>query len=304
MDVVLLLKAAILGIVEGVTEFIPVSSTGHLILAQDWLGFTGRKENAFIIFIQLGAILAVVWLYRRKFIDVLLNLHRDARARRLVVNLVVGTLPAVVIGLPTEKWIEARLFKPLPVALAFAIGGLAILWVERSRIRAEVGSVDDIPWKKALGVGFFQVLAVLFPGMSRSGATIIGGLVLGLSRTAATEFSFFMAIPAMLGATIDQALEGARDRHRGRHPRFRGGVRGGLRLRGDRDPRAHRLRLPPLLHAVRLVPHRLRGSHPCGVLEPTILNPLPGGRGQGEGASSFRAVSRRSIPSTHGKPGT
>ena len=108
----------------------------------------------------------------------------------------------MVIGLPTEKWIEARLFKPLPVALAFAIGGLAILWVERSRIRAEVGSVDDIPWKKALGVGFFQVLAVLFPGTSRSGATIIGGLVLGLSRTAATEFSFFMAIPAMLGATI------------------------------------------------------------------------------------------------------
>jgi undecaprenyl-diphosphatase len=202
MDVVLLLKAAILGIVEGVTEFIPVSSTGHLILAQDWLGFTGRKENAFIIFIQLGAILAVVWLYRRKFIDVLLNLHRDPRARRLVLNLVIGTLPAVVLGLPTEKWIEARLFKPLPVALAFAIGGLAILWVERSRIRAEVGSVDDIPWKKALGVGFFQVLAVLFPGTSRSGATIIGGLVLGLSRTAATEFSFFMAIPAMLGATI------------------------------------------------------------------------------------------------------
>jgi undecaprenyl-diphosphatase len=202
MDVVLLLKAAILGIVEGVTEFIPVSSTGHLILAQDWLGFTGRKENAFIIFIQLGAILAVVWLYRRKFIDVLLNLHRAPRARRLVLNLVIGTLPAVVIGLPTEKWIEARLFKPLPVALAFAIGGLAILWVERSRIRAEVGSVDDIPWKKALGVGFFQVLAVLFPGTSRSGATIIGGLVLGLSRTAATEFSFFMAIPAMLGATI------------------------------------------------------------------------------------------------------
>jgi len=202
MDMVLLLKAAILGIVEGVTEFIPVSSTGHLILTQDWLGFTGRKENAFIIFIQLGAILAVVWLYRRKFIDVLLNLQRDARARRLVVNLVVGTLPAVAIGLPTEKWIEARLFHPLPVALAFAVGGLAILWVERSRIRVEVASVDDIPWKKALGVGFFQVLAVLFPGTSRSGATIIGGMVLGLSRTAATEFSFFMAIPAMLGASV------------------------------------------------------------------------------------------------------
>jgi undecaprenyl-diphosphatase len=202
MDVVLLLKAAILGIVEGVTEFIPVSSTGHLILTQDWLGFTGRKENAFIIFIQLGAILAVVWLYRRKFIDVLLNLQRDSRARSLVVNLVLGTLPAVAIGLPTEKWIEARLFHPLPVALAFAVGGLIILWVERSCIRADVASVDDIPWKRALGVGFFQVLAVLFPGTSRSGATIIGGMVLGLSRTAATEFSFFMAIPAMLGASV------------------------------------------------------------------------------------------------------
>lgn len=202
MDVVLLLKAAILGVVEGVTEFIPVSSTGHLILTQDWLGFTGRKENAFIIFIQLGAILAVVWLYRRKFIDVLLKLRRDERARRLVANLVLGTLPAVAIGLPTEKWIEARLFHPLPVALAFAVGGLAILWVERSSIRAEVASVDDIPLKKALGVGLFQVLAVVFPGTSRSGATIIGGMVLGLSRTAATEFSFFMAIPAMLGASV------------------------------------------------------------------------------------------------------
>src|SRR5512143_74562 len=128
MDLLPLLKAALLGIVEGVTEFIPVSSTGHLILAQDWFGFTGRKENAFIIFIQLGAILAVVWLYRMKFIDVLLNLHRKSPARSLVFNLVIGTLPAVVIGLPTEKWIEAHLFRPIPVALAFIVGGLAFLW--------------------------------------------------------------------------------------------------------------------------------------------------------------------------------
>jgi undecaprenyl-diphosphatase len=202
MDIVLLVKAAILGVVEGVTEFIPVSSTGHLIVVQDWLGFSGSKENAFMIFIQLGAILAVVWLYRKKFLGVLFNLRRDARARRLVVNLVIGTLPAVVIGLPTEKWIEAHFFRPLPVALAFVLGGVAILWVERNRIRAEVASVDDIPLKKALGVGCFQVLAILFPGTSRSGATIIGGLVLGLSRTAATELSFFLAIPAMLGASV------------------------------------------------------------------------------------------------------
>jgi undecaprenyl-diphosphatase len=207
MDLILLLKAAILGIVEGVTEFIPVSSTGHLILSQDWLGFTGRKENAFIIFIQLGAILAVVWLYRMKFIDVVLNLHRKPEARSLVVNLIVATLPAVVIGLPTEKWIEAHLFRPIPVALAFALGGLAILVIESWYKTPSVESVDHVPLKKAFGVGVIQVLAILFPGISRSGATIMGGLVLGLSRTAATEFSFFLAIPAMLGASLIKLIK-------------------------------------------------------------------------------------------------
>ncbi len=207
MDLILLLKAALLGIVEGVTEFIPVSSTGHLILSQDWLGFTGRKENAFIIFIQLGAILAVVWLYRMKFIDVVLNLHRKPEARSLVVNLIVATLPAVVIGLPTEKWIEAHLFRPIPVALAFALGGLAILAIERRYKTPSVESVDHVPLKKAFGVGVIQVLAILFPGISRSGATIMGGLALGLSRTAATEFSFFLAIPAMLGASLIKLIK-------------------------------------------------------------------------------------------------
>jgi undecaprenyl-diphosphatase len=202
MDLLLLLKAALLGIVEGVTEFIPVSSTGHLILGQDLLGFTGRKENAFIIFIQLGAILAVVWLYRKKFIDIALNLHREPTARGLVINLIVATLPAVVIGLPTEKWIEAHLFRPLPVGLAFAAGGLAILLIERWCSTPSVQSVDHIPLRKAFGVGLIQVLAILFPGVSRSGATIMGGLALSLSRTAATEFSFFLAIPAMLGASL------------------------------------------------------------------------------------------------------
>lgn len=202
MDLLPLLKAALLGIVEGLTEFIPVSSTGHLILAQDWLGFVGRKENAFIIFIQLGAILAVVWIYRMKFIDVVLNMHRESSARNLVLNMIIGTLPAVVIGLPTEKWIEAHLFRPVPVALSFVVGGLAILMIERGYGTPSVDSVDRIPLKKAFGVGVIQVLAVLFPGTSRSGATIMGGLVLGLSRTAATEFSFFLAIPAMLGASV------------------------------------------------------------------------------------------------------
>jgi undecaprenyl-diphosphatase len=202
MDLLLLLKAALLGIIEGVTEFIPVSSTGHLILGQDWLGFNGRKETAFIIFIQLGAILAVVWRYRRKLIDEVLNMHRRSPARSLVFNLIVGTIPAVVIGLPTEKWIETRLFRPVPVALAFALGGLAILLIERFYKIPSVDSVDRIPLKKAFGVGLIQVLAILFPGTSRSGATIMGGLVLGLSRTAATEFSFFLAIPAMLGAAV------------------------------------------------------------------------------------------------------
>lgn len=207
MDLLLLFKAAILGIVEGVTEFIPVSSTGHLILSQALLDFTGRKANAFIIFIQLGAILAVVWLYRRKFIDAALNFRREPAARGLVANLVVATLPAAVIGLPTEKWIEANLFRPVPVALAFALGGLAILLIERWYRTPSVASVDDIPLKKALGVGLIQVLAILFPGISRSGATIMGGLALGLSRRAATEFSFFLAIPAMLGASLIKIIK-------------------------------------------------------------------------------------------------
>lgn len=202
MDPFYLLKAAILGLVEGITEFIPVSSTGHLIVVQNWLALAGRKENAFAIFIQLGAILAVVWLYRQKLLSVALNWRRDPVARRLIVNLVLGTLPAIAIGLPTSDWIEAHLFKPFPVALAFVLGGVAILLVERYARRPTVAGVDDIPVRKALGVGLIQVLAILFPGVSRSGATIMGGLTLGLSRRAATEFSFFLAIPAMIGASI------------------------------------------------------------------------------------------------------
>lgn len=197
----LLWKAAILGLVEGATEFIPVSSTGHLILAGEWLNWTDARANAFIIFIQLPAILAVVWLYRAKLWDVASTLHSRPESRRLVYNVLLGTLPAVVIGLPTNDWVEAHFFGPIPVAAALILGGLAILWIEKWRHTVRIPTLDSIPLRLALGVGFFQVLAVLFPGVSRSGATIMGGLVLGLSRIAATEFSFFLAIPAMVGAT-------------------------------------------------------------------------------------------------------
>jgi undecaprenyl-diphosphatase len=201
MDVASLLKAALLGIVEGATEFIPVSSTGHLILVQDWLNFHGEKENAFLVFIQLGAILAVLWLYREKFLYIARSWRDDPHARRLVVNLIIGTLPAVVIGLPTEDWIEERLFYPLPVAIALAAGGVAMLLIERKPRKPHIETVDEIPYSLALGVGMVQVLAILFPGLSRSGATIMGGLLLGLSRRATAEFSFFLAIPAMCGAS-------------------------------------------------------------------------------------------------------
>lgn len=207
------LKAALLGLVEGVTEFIPVSSTGHLIIAADWLNFAdspGLNEatsNTFLVFIQLGAILAVVWLYRLKFWDVARTLRSSETSQRLVLNVVVSTLPAVVIGLPTEDWIEERLMKPLPVSLALAVGGIAILIVERFFRRPTIQDVDHIPVRHAFGVGCFQVLAILFPGMSRSASTILGGLSLGLSRKAATEFSFFMAIPAMCGATFIKLLK-------------------------------------------------------------------------------------------------
>ncbi|MDO9262553.1 MAG: undecaprenyl-diphosphate phosphatase, partial [Desulfosalsimonadaceae bacterium] len=157
-----------------------------------------------------GAILAVVWLYREKLFSVALTWHKDKTARQLIFNLILATLPAVVIGLPTEDWIEAHFFKPFPVAVALVGGGVAILMVERWYKKPVVDSVDGISLRTALMIGMFQVLAILFPGVSRSGATIMGGLVLGLSRIAATEFSFFLAIPAMFGASILK-LAGARD---------------------------------------------------------------------------------------------
>jgi undecaprenyl-diphosphatase len=201
MDPVLLLKAAILGLVEGVTEFIPVSSTGHLIIAGDLLGFTGERAKTFEIFIQLGAIFAVVWLYRALFVRVARNLGRSVESRRFVVNLALGFLPAAVVGLATHKWIKAHLFTVPTVAGALVVGGLAILAIERTRPTARVSSVDALGPRTAFGIGVAQVLS-LFPGVSRSGATILGGYLLGLTRTAATEFSFFLAIPVMFAATL------------------------------------------------------------------------------------------------------
>lgn len=195
-----IIKAIILGLVEGATEFIPVSSTGHLILAADWLNFEGDRAKTFEVFIQLGAILAVLWLYRAKVFDVFRNAKRDPAARQLIVNLAIAFLPAALIGFFIHDWIKAHLFDPRTVAWALLVGGIVILIIEWWNPKVEVEDVDHIPLGKALGIGVAQVLS-LFPGVSRSGATIMGARSLGLSRRAATEFSFFLAIPVMFAAT-------------------------------------------------------------------------------------------------------
>ena len=209
-ETMLLWKALILGLVEGATEFIPVSSTGHLILAREWLNWTDDRADAFIIFVQLPAILAVVWVYRQKIWDVVRTLGSRLESRRLAINIIIATLPAVIIGLPTDRWVEEHLYNPFSVAVALVVGGIAILLIERREHPMHIRDVDGIPLRIAIGVGLFQVLAVIFPGVSRSAATIMGGLLLGLSRLAATEFSFFLAIPAMMGATGKKLWE-ARD---------------------------------------------------------------------------------------------
>lgn len=194
-----LVSAAVLGVVEGVTEFLPVSSTGHLIIAGDWLGFTGDRAKTFEIVIQVGAILAIVWLYRQRFLDVLATATREPDSRRFLVNLALGFLPAAVVGLLTHHWIKEHLFTPFVVGLAFIVGGIAILAIERWKPVPRVETAQGITPRTALGVGLAQMLA-LVPGMSRSAATIMGGYALGLSRTAATEFSFFLAVPVLTAA--------------------------------------------------------------------------------------------------------
>jgi len=200
VDVILLIKAAIMGIVEGLTEFLPVSSTGHLILTGSLLGMTDAKSKVFDIAIQSGAILAVVIVYWARIREALGGLGSSAKQRRFVGNVIIGFIPAGVIGLTVYKMIKAHLFNAPVVAGAFIVGALIILWVEkRAKPQARVQSVDDMTPMDALKVGFVQCLGMI-PGTSRSGATIIGGMLLGLSRKAATDYSFFLAIPTLISA--------------------------------------------------------------------------------------------------------
>ena len=203
MDPTSLLNAFILGVVEGLTEFLPVSSTGHLIIVSDLLGLNDEKGKVFDIVIQLGAILAVCWEFRARFMRAFSGLASDPVQRRFAVNLFVAFLPAAIVGLAFQKQIKALLFNPVSVAIALIVGALVIFAVERWYKRhgaPRVASVDEMTWKDALKVGIAQCFS-LIPGTSRSGATIMGGMMFGLSRQVATEFSFFLSVPIMFAAT-------------------------------------------------------------------------------------------------------
>jgi undecaprenyl-diphosphatase len=223
MDIILALKAIIMGLVEGFTEFLPISSTGHLILAGSLINFTGEVAKVFEIAIQAGAILAVMWEYRARIGTVMKGLTSDPRQQKFVINLIVAFLPAAALGFLFSKAIKAHLFAPVPVALAFIVGAFVILWAER-RHKTLPGShrietVDDMTMLDAFKVGCAQCFA-LVPGTSRSGATIIGGMLFGLSRKAATEFSFFLAIPTLLAATVYSVVKARHDLHMSDLPLF------------------------------------------------------------------------------------
>jgi len=213
MEIILLLKALILGVVEGLTEFLPVSSTGHLILVGDLLNFNDERGKAFEVIIQFGAILAVCWEFREKLLKVACSFKTSPVARRFVLNLLIAAAPAMGLGYLFSKHIKAVLFAPMPVATAFIVGALVIFWAERRQVRvgtsankAYIQSIDDLTPLDALKVGIAQC-AALIPGTSRSGATIIGGMLFGLPRVVATEFSFFLAIPVIGGATAYELLK-------------------------------------------------------------------------------------------------
>ncbi|WP_263263713.1 undecaprenyl-diphosphate phosphatase [Pseudomonas sp. RIT-PI-S] len=201
MDMWTAASAIVLGIVEGLTEFLPISSTGHQIIVADLLRFGGERAMAFNIIIQLGAILAVVWAFKGKILTVVSGLGTQPSARRFTANLVIAFLPAVVLGVLFSDAIHQYLFNPVTVAVALILGGLVMLWVEKREHTVRIHEVDDMHWTDALKIGCAQCLAMI-PGTSRSGSTIIGGLLFGLSRTAATEFSFFLAMPTMVGAAV------------------------------------------------------------------------------------------------------
>ena len=196
-----LFEAAFLGLVEGLTEFLPVSSTGHLILVGDLIGFHGPSGKVFEIVIQLAAILAVCWIYRQKILDVTVTLPSEAGSRRFAGNIILAFLPAAVIGALAHDFIKSVLFSPWVVSVSLVVGGFAILLIERIAPKPRTLSQDEFSPLLALKIGFCQVLAMI-PGVSRSGATIMGAMLLGVDRRAATEFSFFLAIPTMLGATV------------------------------------------------------------------------------------------------------
>jgi undecaprenyl-diphosphatase len=200
VDTVLLVKAAVMGVVEGLTEFLPISSTGHLILAGALLGIDDEKGKVFDIAIQTGAILAVIIVYWQKLRDTVVALPTSRQAQRFTLNVLIAFIPAVLLGLLFGKAIKAHLFTPVVVASTFIIGGFIILWAEkRPQSAARIQNVDSMTPLDALKVGLVQCLAMI-PGTSRSGATIIGGMLLGMSRSAATDFSFFLAIPTLIGA--------------------------------------------------------------------------------------------------------
>ena len=218
MDIYLILKAVILGLVEGFTEFLPISSTGHLILVGDLLDFNDGKGKAFEVIIQFGAILAVCWEYRQKLISVVSGITSRRSSQRFAINIIIATIPAIVLALLFGKYIKSVLFSPIPVATAFIVGAFVIFWAEaRQRkmesdpgdgvlISRQIDSVDDLNWRDAIKIGLAQC-AALIPGTSRSGATIIGGMLFGLSRKVATEFSFFLAIPVIAGATLYELIK-------------------------------------------------------------------------------------------------
>lgn len=202
MDFLLLFKAALMGVVQGLTEFLPISSTGHLILTSTLLGLEGDKIKVFEVVIQTGSILAIISLYMQRLMQTVVDLPREARAQRFTGNILLGFFPAALAGFLFIEFIKGVLFNPLVVATGFIAGGVVMLWVEAIQARRpsqRINDVDDVRWRDALAVGLIQCLA-LVPGVSRSGATIIGAMALGFSRRSATEFSFFLAIPMLFGA--------------------------------------------------------------------------------------------------------
>ncbi len=201
MDIPLLFKALLLGIIEGLTEFLPVSSTGHLIIAGSLLGYTNEQSKVFKIVIQLAAILAICWDYRARLMHVVGGLNSDPAARRFSGHILLAFLPAAVLGVLFHSTIKFYLFNPITVAGALIVGGLVILYMEKRAYHPRINDVEQMSWQVSLKVGFAQAMA-MFPGVSRSGATIMGGLIFGLSRKTAAEFSFFLAIPTMLAATV------------------------------------------------------------------------------------------------------